>query len=216
MKYPIEIERKISEYISAVTTQLQHRFVEERNEVLLNLRSDIHEALQRRGLSTPTVDDLNAVLAQMDPPEAYGYVDPNPELLSLGSPLQPCVVGVGSITTPITPRERWLKALPMVLCFVLLAAVAHIGSACNLMFKEMDLGPLPVITQYALALSNGLCVALLMLLTGLIYLKWVGQDRRRLFRFNVTMFAVSLFLVFSSVVSFFLPLVSTMNEIGHQ
>ncbi len=64
------MQAAISRYLVEVATYLGGRTPDQRRELLADLESHIHEALARRG-HEPTLDDLEAVLAEMAPPESY-------------------------------------------------------------------------------------------------------------------------------------------------
>jgi hypothetical protein len=68
-----ELQRKVQDFLDRVAAHLGAMPDDEKRELLADLESHIHEALEAR-LSgrTPTLQDLDAVLAEMDPPESYG------------------------------------------------------------------------------------------------------------------------------------------------
>lgn len=64
-----EIEKRIRQYLDEVARRLSGVSEKSRQETLQDLESHIHEAFQRR--SGASLADLEAVLAEMDPPESY-------------------------------------------------------------------------------------------------------------------------------------------------
>lgn len=67
-----EIRAGIRGYLDAVDAHLATQSAEEKRDLLANLESHIHEALDARVDGEPTRADLDAVLAEMDLPESYG------------------------------------------------------------------------------------------------------------------------------------------------
>ena len=65
------VKRRIDRYLAGVGRALDHIEAEERREVLRGLRTHIHEELAQRSGTSPSLDDVRAVLESMDPPEAY-------------------------------------------------------------------------------------------------------------------------------------------------
>jgi hypothetical protein len=71
MKLPRELRDRIGTYLRSVESNLQELPLDERQDVLENIESHIHDALERRCGGIPRPEDLEAVLAQMDAPESY-------------------------------------------------------------------------------------------------------------------------------------------------
>ena len=65
------MQKRIRGYLDAVRAHLGHHAEPERVEILQNLEAHVREALAARG-EAPSPEDLEAVLAEMDPPETYG------------------------------------------------------------------------------------------------------------------------------------------------
>jgi hypothetical protein len=65
----------IGDYLQKVEARLAHLPSHERSAIVDNLEAQIHDALEARGRGAATPQDVAAVLAEMDPPEAFG-VDP--------------------------------------------------------------------------------------------------------------------------------------------
>ncbi|MBP7829761.1 MAG: hypothetical protein KA248_07570 [Kiritimatiellae bacterium] len=70
MKLEPELARCVEEYLNQVENNLRAKPAAVRREVLDSLRRHIHEALAARS-STPSETDVEAVLAEMDPPETF-------------------------------------------------------------------------------------------------------------------------------------------------
>ncbi|MFA5203378.1 MAG: MG2 domain-containing protein [Lentisphaeria bacterium] len=66
-----EIESRIRGYLDAVRSNVADRAAPVRAELLRQLESHLREALRQRGGEAPSVTDVEAVLAEMDPPDAY-------------------------------------------------------------------------------------------------------------------------------------------------
>ncbi|HUS46275.1 MAG TPA: hypothetical protein VM219_09675 [Phycisphaerae bacterium] len=70
MAVSAEVQAGIGRYLLEVSTYLGGRTPQERRELLADLEAHVHEALAARGRE-PMLSDLEAVLAEMDPPESY-------------------------------------------------------------------------------------------------------------------------------------------------
>ena len=67
------ITQGIADFLNRVGQHLGHKTDEEKMEILTDLESHIHEALSARAQGRQsTLEDLQAVLNEMDPPESYG------------------------------------------------------------------------------------------------------------------------------------------------
>jgi uncharacterized protein YfaS (alpha-2-macroglobulin family) len=67
----MEIESRIRGYLDEVRSNLADRAAPVRAELLRQLESHLREALRQRGGEAPFLADVEAVLAEMDPPDAY-------------------------------------------------------------------------------------------------------------------------------------------------
>ena len=65
-----ELQNKIENYLNAVDAQLGDKSEAARRELLAQLREHIAEAVRHRS-AAPTAADIEAVLAEMDPPESF-------------------------------------------------------------------------------------------------------------------------------------------------
>ncbi len=68
-----EIRQAVDEFLERVNSHLADQTPQQEREILADLEAHIHEALASRAQDRqPTLDDVQAVLAEMDPPESYG------------------------------------------------------------------------------------------------------------------------------------------------
>ena len=72
MNLPIELQTRIYDHIGAVKRYLDEVPADEQREILQSLETHIHDALESRSDGEPTLELLEAILAEMDPPESYG------------------------------------------------------------------------------------------------------------------------------------------------
>jgi uncharacterized protein YfaS (alpha-2-macroglobulin family) len=70
MNLSSDLQAKIETYLDAVAAQLGGQSAAARQELLAELREHIAEAVHRRS-PAPTAADVEAVLAELDPPESY-------------------------------------------------------------------------------------------------------------------------------------------------
>jgi len=68
-----ELQRRVQDFLDRVAAHLGPAPDDEKRELLSDLESHIHEALESRLSGRKAApEDLQAVLAEMDPPESYG------------------------------------------------------------------------------------------------------------------------------------------------
>jgi len=94
-----EVDRAIADYLEKVAAQLGSVSPGEKDSILREIESHIYAALEKRG-GNATLQDVEAVLAEMAPPGTYGRGD------SAAVP--------ASQTTACVPREPRLCWLPIV------------------------------------------------------------------------------------------------------
>ncbi|HOW98340.1 MAG TPA: MG2 domain-containing protein [Kiritimatiellia bacterium] len=70
MKLEPELSRRVEEYLSQVEENLRARPPAVRREIMDSLRRHIHEALAARS-GSPSTEEVDLVLADMDPPESF-------------------------------------------------------------------------------------------------------------------------------------------------
>ena len=71
MDHEKKIEGRITRYLEMVAANIGGVPADEQEEILRNVESHIYEALSERAGENPTIADVEAVLAEMDPPETY-------------------------------------------------------------------------------------------------------------------------------------------------
>jgi len=72
MNLSIELKTRIYNHIGQVQQQLVELPADEQREILQSIEAHIHDALENRADGDPTLDLLEAIIAEMDPPESYG------------------------------------------------------------------------------------------------------------------------------------------------
>ncbi len=72
MNLPTELKARIYDHIGTVQKHLGELPSDEQREILQSLEAHIHDALEARSGGQPTLNLLEAILAEIDPPESYG------------------------------------------------------------------------------------------------------------------------------------------------
>lgn len=72
MNLPIELKTRIYDHIGTVQKHLAELPTDEQWEILQALETHIHDALEARANGNPDLAVLEAIIAEMDPPESYG------------------------------------------------------------------------------------------------------------------------------------------------
>lgn len=72
MNLPIDLKTRIYHHIGDVQKHLGELPADEQREILQSLETHIHDALESRSNGQPDPELLEAILAEMDPPESYG------------------------------------------------------------------------------------------------------------------------------------------------
>jgi len=72
MNLPIEQKTRIYNHIGQVQRHLTELPADEQREILQSIETHIHDALENRTDGAPSLDLLEAIIAEMDPPESYG------------------------------------------------------------------------------------------------------------------------------------------------
>lgn len=82
-EYPAEVQACIDEHLDAVDRALHGEQMSrsERRLITDDVENQIRDMLADRCEVKPTTADVKAVLAELDPPEAYGECDPEPSAL---------------------------------------------------------------------------------------------------------------------------------------
>ncbi|MEE9369776.1 MAG: hypothetical protein V3V05_13080 [Pontiella sp.] len=76
MNLPIELKTRIYEHISLVQQHLGELPADEKREILQSIETHAYDALAARSNGEPTLEVLEAIIAEMDPPESYGSAIP--------------------------------------------------------------------------------------------------------------------------------------------
>ena len=76
MNLPIDLKTRIYTHIGNVQRHLGESPADEKREILQSLEAHIHDALESRSAGNPSIDLLEAIIAEMDPPESYGPATP--------------------------------------------------------------------------------------------------------------------------------------------
>jgi hypothetical protein len=88
MNLPIELITRINDHIGNVQQHLGELPPDEQREILQALETHIHDALEARSNGNQDIQVLEAIIAEMDPPESYGsaplIAPPNSTTLSSG------------------------------------------------------------------------------------------------------------------------------------
>jgi len=79
MNLSSELTKQVAAHIDEVRNYLGTLPADERQEILQSIESHIHDALQSRSGDEPTSALLDAVIAEMDPPESYGELTATPQ-----------------------------------------------------------------------------------------------------------------------------------------
>ncbi len=118
MSFTAEVMAKIREYLEAVRANLGARPDSVKAELLRQLESHICEALRKRGGETPSVADVEAVLGEMDPPEAFGKGKTEERKAEDGK-VEPGGIGCGGPASGGGRPAGWMW-FALALCFLLL------------------------------------------------------------------------------------------------
>jgi hypothetical protein len=110
------IEKRTRQYLNEIKSHLGELSTEEINEVMDSVLSHIHNELRERGGKAQTLQDLEEVLKEMDPPEAYaqGFLGSTTESSTrtrfsrypiIGAALLPFGIGLALLFFPIFPSN---------------------------------------------------------------------------------------------------------------
>ena len=96
------IKAEVENYLSMVAAHLEAVSPEEREETLESVEAHIYDAVNERAGGQPTVQDVRAVLAEMDPPESYAQAaEARQEHLDAPPPARLCRLPViGALWAP--------------------------------------------------------------------------------------------------------------------
>ena len=74
MKLPEQLSQRIANHIESVRRGLANLSPDERQDILQSIEAHIHDALRKRSGDDPTIEGLEAVIAEMDAPDSYTEV----------------------------------------------------------------------------------------------------------------------------------------------
>ncbi len=140
-----EVDVRLQDYLGKVALNLTSISAAERAEILQNVEAHIRDALEERIQGEPTLSDLELVLAEMDPPEAYAqqtpFVDP---------------------TAGETHKIRWQTKVLGVVWALFFIGIANGASGFRAMFENLlpDTRSLPILTRLVFGVPWALWVVL--------------------------------------------------------
>jgi hypothetical protein len=140
-----EVDMRLQEYLGKVAVNLASMPAAERAEILQNVEAHVRDALEEQAHGEPSLSDLERVLAEMDPPEAYVQDTP-----STGT-------AAGE-----APKIRWQTKLFGVVWAVFFIGMANAASGFGAMFESLlpDTRSLPILTRFVLAVPLALWIVL--------------------------------------------------------
>ena len=151
-----ELVQEIKRYLEQVAAHLRGLPQDEKQDILENLERHIHDALSRRAEGRPTLAELRAVLAEMDPPESYGRTDedtakPPPVARPIKPSAEPPrLYGDNPALIRASVRAAIIHAL---LPLGLVAFLVYEVPKARTMFAEMDI-ELPWMTLFVIYFSD--------------------------------------------------------------
>jgi len=158
MEIKLEIGEEIRQYLAQVAVHLRKLPEDEQSDILEEVERHIHDALSKRAEGQPTLAELKAVLAEMDPPESYGRTDDDtakPKSLPIAQRVKPSAKpdlahGDRPALIRASVRAAIIHALmPLGLFMFLVYKVPKL----SIMFEELDV-ELPTLTRLMLSWSN--------------------------------------------------------------
>jgi len=159
MNTPDEIRDEINTYLDQVRAHLGRLPQEEVRDIVENLENHIHELLRQRAHDQPTLSDLRAVLAEMDPPESYSaQQDAVPVARETARPrVRPEHKPDPGPPKPSFADLKWsmlrLVVFHSLVPIALFIYLVYKVPAYQRMFEEMDVA-LPSVTLLVLSLSD--------------------------------------------------------------
>lgn len=128
MQLSSESQELINQYLDRVKSNLSSLSTEEQEDILVNLQAHIFGEIENRALHQPTIEDVQSVINDMDPPESYAGIQSdsaaelqaNPKvsrraivgtiLLPFGLCLALLIVPISASTSP-EPTSLWQNIL---------------------------------------------------------------------------------------------------------
>ncbi len=102
-----ELTKQVTDHLDEVRKYLGNLPADERQEILQSIESHIYDALQSRSDGEPTPALLDAVIAEMDPPESYGELPTPPQKKKSRRKLIATLCGLALVTLAITGTKWW-------------------------------------------------------------------------------------------------------------
>lgn len=97
-----EVTNQVNAHLDEVRKYLGKLPADERKEILQDIESHIYDAVESRGNGEPTFELVEAVIAEMDPPDSYGELPDTPKS---------------------TPRKWWILASGLILILLTVALI---------------------------------------------------------------------------------------------
>lgn len=130
------IEKRTRQYLKEIKAHVGELSAEEIDEVLDNVLSHIHNEMRERSQEAPTLQDLEEVLREMDPPEAYAQslLGSTTESSTrarfsrypiIGAILLPFGIGLALLFFPIFPSDN--GSVPTIWQWVLRLTILPLG-----------------------------------------------------------------------------------------
>jgi len=193
MNEPTAIESRINQYLDAVREQISGLSPDEVDNIIDDLRGHIDVALQSRG-DQPTLENVEAVLAEMDPPESFapdldettGVVPKVSRTAIIGAVLLPFGIlttilflipgitysTVDGLTTNKVPPSFWWQWLLLVTILPLATTILGLVSISQIRASKGKLmgKPLALVDTlfYPLLVLDGLLIAFMFMIIATI------------------------------------------------
>jgi hypothetical protein len=187
------IESRINQYLDAVREQISGLSPDEVDNIIDDLRGHIDVALQSRG-DQPTLENIEAVLAEMDPPESFapdldettGVVPKVSRTAIIGAVLLPfgilttilyLIPGItystaDGFTTNKVPEQFWWQWLFLVTILPLVTTILGLVSISQIRASKGGLigKPLALVDAliYPILVFDGLLIALMFMIIATI------------------------------------------------
>ena len=114
-----------------------------------------------------------------------------------------------------TPRERAMRAIPMMILFVFLPLAAAAANRFEKQYIEMPLGDLPIMTEYLIDLKNLIYHWPLLYLAWLVsmamlYGNWISKEYTRMYIFNLALVLLLACAAVLTPIALYMPFVPIM------
>ena len=156
MRMNDDVRSGIRAYLDAVAFHVKHLSQEDRRDLLENIECHIHEALAARVAGKATTADLEAVLAEMDPPERYADRDafvPPAKRTAAPSNVRPAQTRPVSVTAG---DVWWNASYHLVIPIGTVVLLAYVVPRFKEFFEDMGV-KLPFFVALVFGLSNAVC-----------------------------------------------------------